>query len=148
MIQFVDIVEVNPIVFVKKIVEQISQGFYVQNSIVGYPIVGLPYQIRLFQTEAPEVRNKLADEVHTVVVEGYDIMRWLLDVQDVALQGFDMSLTQAVVDNYKGITMIKAVPVQFDLGVVSKANPEAHTRPTKRTSKAKPTTTPETQEGE
>lgn len=136
MTDHVDVVEVNPIVFVKTITEQIRNGFYVQNSIVGYPVVGLPYQIRLFETAEPVVRNKLSDEIHTVVVEGYDIMQWLLDVQDVALQGFEMSLVQAVVDNFKSITMTKPAPVQFDLGEAEKPAPAA--KP-KRTTKPKPT---------
>lgn len=141
MTEFVDVVEVNPIVFVNKIVEQIAKGFYVQNSIPGYPLVGLPYQIRLFETETPAVRNTLDSEVHTVVVEGYDIMRWLLDVQDVALQGFVMSVTGASVDNYKSVTMTKAIPVTFDLGGVSD-KPTAPAKP-KRVAKTKTT-----QEGE
>lgn len=144
MTEFVDVVEVNPIVFVNKIVEQIAKGFYVQNSISGYPLVGLPYQIRLFETEAPEIRNKFDSEIHTVVVEGYDIMRWLLDVQDLALQGFVMTLTGASVDNYKSVTMTKPTPVTFDLGVVVE-KPTAPTAPAKpkRGTKPKPT-----QEGE
>lgn len=138
MTEFVDVVEVNPIVFVNKIVEQIANGFYVQNTIAGYPLVGLPYQIRLFETAEPEVRNKLDSEVHTVVVEGYDIMRWLLDVQDVALQGFVMSLTGASVDNYKSVTMTKPAPVTFDLGVVAE-KPTAPAKPKRTTTKTKPT---------
>lgn len=140
MTNFVDVVEVNPIVFVKEIVKQIGKGFYVQNSIVGYPVVGLPYQIRLFETEAPEVRNTLGADIHTVVVEGYDIMRWLLDVQDVALQGFTMSLTQAVVDNYKSVTMEKATPVSFALEKAPETPTEAPVAKPKRGPKAKPTT--------
>jgi len=139
MTEFVDVVEVNPIVFVNKIVEQIAKGFYVQNTIAGYPLVGLPYQIRLFETDEPEVRNKLDSEVHTVVVEGYDIMRWLLDVQDVALQGFVMSLTGASVDNYKSVTMSKPAPVKFDLGIVAEKPVEAPAAKPKRTTKSKPT---------
>lgn len=115
MTNFVDVVEVNPILFVKRIVEQIAKGFHVQNSIAGYPVMMLPNQIRLFETEAPAIRNPLADDIHTVVVEGYDVMRWLLDVQDVALQGFTVNVANAVVDNYKSVTMIKAVPLKFEL---------------------------------
>lgn len=139
MTEFVDVVEVNPIVFVNKIVEQIAKGFYVQNSIAGYPLVGLPYQIRLFETDAPVVRNVLDGEVHTAVVEGYDIMRWLLDVQDVALQGFTMAITGASVDNFKSVTMTKVVPVQFDLGTATEKATEAPAAKTKRTTKSKTT---------
>lgn len=137
MTNYVDVVEVNPLVFVNKIVEQIRNGFYVQNTIPGYPLVGLPYQIRLFETDTPAIRNELHSDIHTVVIEGYDIMQWLLDVQDVALQGFTMNMTGASVDNYKSVTMFKPEPVKFDLA------PEPVK--TKRATKAKPTTT---QEGE
>lgn len=137
MSDYVDVVEVNPIMFVKQIVGAIRNGYYVQNTISGYPVVGLPYQIRLFETEPP-VRNKLPDEIHTVVVEGYDIMRWLLDVQDVALQNFDMRLEGAVVDNYKSVTLEKVKPAEkvvFDLGTTPV---EAPAKP-KRAAKTKPT---------
>lgn len=139
MTQFVDVVEVNPLVFVNKIVEQIHNGFFVQNSIPGYPLVGLPFQIRLFETEAPKVRNVLPDEIHTVVVEGYDIMQWLLDVQDVAVQGFNVTLTGASVDNYKSITLVKVVPVSLD-GLITQETPSSKPKRAKKT--------PTTPEGE
>lgn len=114
MTEFVDVVEVNPIVFVKEIVRQVRKGFYVQNTITGYPTLGLPYQIRLFETSEPAVRNALDKDIHTAVVEGYDIMTWLLDVQDLAVQGFDMELKDAVVDNFKSITMKRSAPVSLE----------------------------------
>lgn len=138
MTEFVDVVEVNPIVFVKEIVRQIHRGFYVQNTIKGYPTVGLPYQIRLFETEAPTVRNPLPAEIHTAVVEGYDIMQWLLDVQDMAVQGFDMSLTQAVVDNYKSITMVKHEPLKFELTPEEAKAPVAKVKRAASKTKTKP----------
>lgn len=118
MTEFVDVVEINPVVFVNKIVEHIKNGFYVQNTLAGYPSTGLPYnQIRLFETDEPAVRNVLPDEISVAVVEGYDIMRFLLDVQDVALQGFSMAIDGASIDNYKSVTMTKVAPVKFDLDV-------------------------------
>ena len=136
MTNFVDVVEVNPIMFVKNIVAQIKNGYYVQNRIEGYPVIGLPYQIRLFETDTPEVRNKLGDEFHTAVVQGYDVMRFLLDVQDVVLQGFDMDLKDAVFDNLKSVNLVRPKPVTFDLGEKPAAKPAA-----KRTPKAKTTQT-------
>lgn len=144
MTTYVDVVDINPILFVKKIVEEIGNGFYVQNTIAGYPSVGLPYnQIRLFEVETPETRNVLSAEIHTVVVEGYDVMRFLLDVQDVAIQGFDMSLTQAVVDNYKSVTMLRATPVSLEALKAPEKPTEAPATKPKRGGKAKPTQTTE-----
>jgi hypothetical protein len=56
-----------------------------------------------------------------------------------------MSLHQAVVDNFKSITMLKAVPVRFDLGITVETPTEASTVKQKRSTKAKTQTT---QEGE
>lgn len=134
MTQFVDVVEVNPILFVKSIVEQIQNGFYVQNSIVGYPVVGLPYQIRLFETDAPTVRNLLDPAIHTAVVEGYDIMLWLLDVQDVAVQGFEMQTEVATVDNFKSITMVRRAPASL-AGLAAVEEP-AEVKPAAKTKRA------------
>lgn len=135
MTEFVDVVEINPVVFVNKIVEHIKNGFYVQNTLAGYPSTGLPYnQIRLFETDEPAVRNVLQDDISVVVVEGYDIMRFLLDVQDVALQGFTMAIKGASIDNYKSVTMQRAAPVKFDLDVAP-----AKPAKSKRTTKSKPT---------
>lgn len=144
MTEFVDVVEVNPVVFVNKIVEGITNGFYLQNTIAGYPMMGTHFEIRLFETDEPAVRNKLDSEIHTVVVEGYDVMQWLLDVQDVALQGFVATLEGMSVDNYKSITMVKPTPVTFDFGTAPEATTEA---PKPKRASAKSKTKP-TQEGE
>lgn len=134
MTEFVDVVEVNPVVFVNKIVEHIANGFYVQNTLEGYPVMGHYFQIRLFETEEPAIRNKLDSEIHTVVVEGYDIAQWLLDVQDIALQGFKIATAGASVDNYKSVTLSRPAPVKFQLD----AAPE---KPAKAKRAAKPKTT-------
>lgn len=131
MTEFVDVVEVNPVVFVNKIVEQIANGFYVQNTIDGYPVMGTYFQIRLFETEEPAIRNTLDSEIHTVVVEGYDIAQWLLDVQDVVLQGFKIASTGASVDNYKSVTLSRPAPVTFQLDVAPEKPVKAKRTPAK-----------------
>ena len=147
MTQFVDVVEVNPILFVKSIVEQIHNGFHVQNSIVGYPVVGLPYQIRLFDGAAPTIRNKMPDEIHTAVVEGYDMMLWLLDVQDLAVQGFEVQTEVAVVDNFKSVTMIRRAPASLAGLTAVEEVVEPAAKPATKTKRA-PKATKTTVEGE
>lgn len=138
MLDFIDIVEVNPIMFVKKISEAVSHGFYVQNTMAGFPVMGMPMVIRLFETEAPAIVKPIAAEEQRVLIEGYSIMEFLLEVQDAALQGYAMAISGATVDNYKGVWMEKAIPVTFE-GIDV---PAAVVEPAKP--KAKRTTTPKT----
>lgn len=143
MTNFVDVVSVNPILFVKQVTEKIREGFYVQNSIAGYPLFGLPFQVRLFAGDAPEVRTVLSPEITTAIVDGYDAMRWLLDVQDVVLQGFEMDIAGAAVDNYKTVTLRRATiaPVVEEKRVEEQVEAPKATQKGKRAQKAKQTET-------
>lgn len=113
MTDFMNVVEANPVVFVNKIIAEIRNGYYVTNTMEGYPVLGLPNYIKLFEADEPTLVNVLSDEIHTVTVTGYDIMRWLLDVQDVVLQGFIPDTKSMLVDNLKTIKLQRAPTVSL-----------------------------------
>lgn len=130
MSSYIDIVEVNSVVFVQQVIAQIKAGYSVQDSVAGWPTIGLPCNVRLFKDQQPVVRNDLS-AVHTVVIEGYELMPWLLDVQDAVLQGFSIADEPKLVDAYKGITLRRSVEeVAQDISAVENVSEEL-TEPTK-----------------
>lgn len=132
------VVEVNPVVFVNKILSEIQNGFYVVDTIDGYPVEGLPNYITLFETSEPEPKNIFPSDIDTVVIEGWDTMRWLLDVQDVIVQGFSLADgTVALVDTYKSIVLKRDVAVPLDGLKASDSPTEAPKPRAKRSPKPK-----------
>lgn len=112
----IEVAEANPIQFVKRIAEEIQNGFYVTTDIAGYPILGLPFIVTLTELdEAPEIKNPLGDEIHTVVVEGWNILTFLLDVQNVVQQGFSIDTDKSVFGDFKSMVFTRRVGVKIDL---------------------------------
>lgn len=87
MSDFIDVVEHNPIVFVKTVSEKVAEGYAVTNTIAGYPNFS-PYgnTIRLFKQEKPSSVVIAAD--HNGFVEHYDPMEFMLTVQNFVNAGF------------------------------------------------------------
>lgn len=137
MTDFMTVVEVNPVVFVNKIIAEIRNGYYVTNTMEGYPIMGMPNYISLFETDEPAIIHPMPDEIQTLGVSGYDIMRWLLDVQDAIIQGFVPSDTPAFVDNYKTITLVRATVASLEGLKPAESATEAPVAKTKRPTKPK-----------
>lgn len=87
MTDFVDVVEHNPIAFVKAVCEKFADGYALQNTIAGYPHFG---------AHACFVRLYKADERSGVVlptefngtVEHYEPMPFLMLVENAVLAGY------------------------------------------------------------
>lgn len=101
---FVDVVESNPVVFVKEIIEAMKKGFYIENTLRGCVVVGIPFSIRLFEQDKPELKHELPKEIKHVVIEGWDWQNWLLDVQNAVLQGFELDERAAYIEHQKIVT--------------------------------------------
>lgn len=87
MTDYVDVVEHNPIVFVKAITEKLAEGYTVQNTIAGYPQFGAyGNQVRLFKGE-PQGVVILAEDV-TGLVEHYEPMAFLLLLESYVRNGY------------------------------------------------------------
>lgn len=87
MTDYVDVVEHNPIVFVKAICEAIGQGYLVQNSNAGYPQFGMYGNVmRLFKGE-PRGAVIIAPEA-TGMVEHYDPMHFVMLLESYVLAGY------------------------------------------------------------
>lgn len=113
MTEVVKLVETNPVVFVNKIVENIQNGFYVISTMAGYPVMGTVNYITLFEGDEPTVIHPMDAEIEEVSVSGYEIMRWLLDIQDMVVQGFVPTPTGTLVDNFKTIKLHRAKAVSL-----------------------------------
>lgn len=87
MTDFIDVVEHNPIVFVKAITEALNQGYVVQNTIAGYPQFGLYGNVvRLFKGERRGVT--IIPDNHNGMVEHYEPMHFLLLLENFVLAGY------------------------------------------------------------
>lgn len=118
----IEVAEANPVMFVKRVAEEIQNGFYVTTDIGGYPILGLPFIVTLSElAEAPAVKTPLGDEIHTVVIEGWNILDFLLDVQSAVLQGFSIDTDKAVFGDFKSMVFTRRVGVKIDLTPKPKA---------------------------
>ncbi|WYV99502.1 hypothetical protein NoPa_00163 [Pseudomonas phage vB_PpuM-NoPa] len=122
----IEVAEANPVQFLKRISEEIQNGFYVTTDIAGYPIQGLPFIITLSELEeAPEVKTPLGDEIHTAVVEGWNILDFLLDVQSAVLQGFSLDTERTVFGDFKSAVFTRKVGVKIDLNPKPKSETQA-----------------------
>lgn len=103
------IVEGNIINGITEVAKAISEGFYVRNTMAGYP-VQLPYYfaIALTNGEKPEPRVEVDTSKDSHVVEGYDMFEWLLAIQDHIVAGYELVVHTITVDNYKGVVVQKA----------------------------------------
>ena len=83
------VTEINPHVFIEKLVENIKAGYYVTDTITGIPTLDLINEVELTRTDKPSQRTNF-DEYETVVVSSYSDLLFLLDIQDAVLQGFEV----------------------------------------------------------
>lgn len=105
MTNSVELVDGNPVVLVKEIEKNIRNGFYVTNTIEGYPTLNsFPFRVRLFEGAQPEKRIGLSEESDNIVIESYDAVTWLLDLQDLVLQGFVIDTDSVIVGNLMAAT--------------------------------------------
>lgn len=118
------IMDYNPVLFLQAFEEAVLDGFYANDSVIGYPQLAAPNEITVFRTDKPEVRNALESHVHTVVIEGYDNVSFILDVQDAILQGFYIDVqTVALGVTYAPHTVVLYKAVQGTLAVTPVASP-------------------------
>jgi hypothetical protein len=131
---YIDVVEHNPIVFVKAICEAISQGYLVQNSNEGYPQFGAyGNTMRLFKGEKPS--GVILPAGTNGKVEHYDPMGFVLLLQNFVHAGYTFKEGGQHYFDEKGLKsieleVIEAKPVQIE---------PAKKAPAKKALKAEPT---------
>ena len=87
MSDFLDVVEHNPITFIKTISEKLAEGYVVQNTIAGYPSFGTYCNsVRLFKGEAPA--GVILPTGFTGTIEHYEAMPFLLLLQSAVQAGY------------------------------------------------------------
>jgi len=87
MTQTTIIADLSPELFLNALVDKVKDGFYADDSVVGWPHFNAINEMTLFKSAKPELRNDLS-KINTVLVEGYCNATFILDVQDAVLQGF------------------------------------------------------------
>lgn len=125
MTNSVELVDSNPVVLVKDFQDKVLEGFYANTSIEGYPsLTTFPARVRLFAGDKPSKRIGIAETSDNIVIESYDHVNWLLDVQDLILQGFRLSVGSIVVGNLMACTMVREeAVVEAPKATVEEAKP-------------------------
>lgn len=90
MTDFIDVVEHNPITFVKVVCEKLSEGYVVANTIEGCPHFGTHVNsVRLFKGERQGfTKMKVADD-HNGMVEHYDAIHFILLLESFVANGYE-----------------------------------------------------------
>lgn len=88
MTDFIDVVEHNPITFVKEVCEKLANGYVVSNTIEGCPYFGTHMNsVRLFKGERSGV-TKIAED-HNGMVEHYEPIHFLLLLESFVENGYE-----------------------------------------------------------
>jgi hypothetical protein len=134
MTDFIDVVEHNPIVFVKRITEEVKNGYFVQNTNQGYPQF-TPYgnAIRLFKSE--QSGAVVLPVQFTGKVEHYDPMGFVLLLECAVKAGYTFKDNGSHYFDEKGL---KSVELEIVTEVKEEKTP-AKKAPAKKALKAEPT---------
>ena len=136
MTDYLDVVEHNPIVFVKAVCEAIAKGYHVKNTIPGYPQFGAyGNTVRLFKSETPS--GVIVSASHDGKVEHYDPMHFMLLVQNFVFAGYSFKADGAHYFDEKGLKSVE-MELAKDEPVVEE-KPAAKKAPAKKALKAEPT---------
>jgi hypothetical protein len=134
MTDFIDVVEHNPIVFVKSVCEAIAEGYAIQNTIPGYPQFGAyGNAVRMFKAEKPGGVIISAD--HSGRVEHYEPMAFMLLVQNFVYAGYTFKEGGNHFFDEKGLKSIEMELVKDE----PKEEKPAKKAPAKKALKAEPT---------
>lgn len=114
MTAYLNLINTNPVNLVKEIVDGIKQGYYVNTSIEGYPYLNTyPCRITLHAGDKPAKRHE-AEGIDSIVIASYDQLQWLLDIQDLVLQGMDIDVDSLHTNGFYQVQMVRVEqePVQ------------------------------------
>jgi len=113
------IVETNIVTFLSEVQAAIKEGYYVDNTIAGYPSNGTLKEVLLFKEPklAPKKSNHL---VKRIDVSEYDAALFLLAFQEAVLEGYLLDEEAVRWDSLKIVGMQKAPePVIVNRGNVN-----------------------------
>lgn len=134
MTDFIDVVEHNPIVFVKRVCEAVAQGYAIQNTIPGYPQFGAyGNTVRMFKADKPS--GVIVSASHDGRVEHYEPMAFMLLVQNFVHAGYTFKDSGQHFFDEKGL---KSVEMELVKDEPVKEAP-AKKAPAKKALKAEPT---------
>lgn len=120
MAEIMPLLDQNPAVFFQQLEFYISQGFYANDSVAGYPQFGVLNTIVLTEAEQPAELNHdfSGDEV---LVQEYDNTNLVLLVQDAILKGYTVDLNHILLNQFCApheIRLTRKVAPTFALGSV------------------------------
>ncbi|UAV89916.1 hypothetical protein REC_46 [Pseudomonas phage REC] len=134
MTDFIDVVEHNPITFVKVVCEKLADGYVVANTIEGCPHFGTHMNsVRLFKGERQGV-TKIAED-HNGMVEHYDAIHFILLLESFVANGYEFVDGGKHYFNERGLKSIQMALKKEE----TKAKTPAKKAPAKKALQAEPT---------
>lgn len=98
----------SPTLFLTEFQEAVLAGLYIDNTVDCYPYLqSALFEVTPHSIEKPSQRNDLSESV-TVVIQSYDNVMFMLDVQDAILQGFRIDPNSAQFETLFSVTLQRA----------------------------------------
>lgn len=133
MIEFVDVVDHNPIGFVNTVCEKIAEGYAVRNTNEGVPHFGAYiHQVRLFKEERAALVEIPADSDGRV--EHYEALPFIKLLESFVVAGYEFDLYGAHFFDERSFKS-----VQMRLKTTEEAPKTTKKAPAKKALKAEPT---------
>lgn len=125
------IMDYNPVLFLQAFEEAVQDGFYADDSVPSYPQLAAPNEITVRQMDTPKQRHDLTG-MKTVVIQAYENVPFILNVQDAILQGFyidvqtvELGITYAP----HTVTLYKAAQGVLNVTPVASPTPQVEDAP-------------------
>lgn len=98
----------SPALFLGEFQEAVEQGLYIDNSVDCYPYLqSALFEVTPHTMDKPAQRHDLSESV-TVVIQSYDGVFFMLDMQDAILQGFKVDQDSVQFDTLYSATLHRA----------------------------------------
>ncbi|MNF75271.1 hypothetical protein D3C85_860850 [compost metagenome] len=103
----------NPIVFMLDLQDALVEGYRVENTIAGFPTLNaILKEVRVFKPITADLERAQKHTTTEITVSNYDSMRFLLDVQDAMLDGYEVDREMVRFDNPKVCRLIKTLEIR------------------------------------
>jgi hypothetical protein len=128
MIKTTVIADHIPGTFMQAFQDRVLDGYYADDTVAGYPYFAFINEVTLARHPQPAQRHDLSEH-NTVVIEGYDNVPFMFDVQDAILQGFEVDPQTVVFGTPHSVVLRKPVQAVLDATPVASDTPEEEDAP-------------------
>lgn len=107
----------NPVVFMQDLQQAIQDGFRVNDTNEGYPMLNsILKEVRVYRSEdrAPESYVPVSEDITSQHIAEWDGMRYLLAFQNLVQQGFEVDASSVSFSGMKTAKLVRVSTVEVD----------------------------------